>query len=121
MGLFSSLSPQTKGDVVPAGSITAPPISNKNSNSASPWSKWTSTAAYGIGGALVSGAVAGTAYYKRKDLTAGYGWATDHLKYVGTLWDEEALRIRLGVLMKMHEELGVVFKTCVYLPDCTNY
>ena len=81
----------------------------------SPWSKWASksTAAYGIGGALLSGAIAGTAYYKRNDLGAGYGWATDHLKYVGTLWDEATLRARLAALAKMNNELGIVFKTYV--------
>lgn len=47
------------------------------------WSRW-APAAYAVGGAMLAGAAAGGAYYKRNDIgagyTVGYTWATDHMK-----------------------------------------
>ena len=63
-----------------------------------------------MGGLLLGSAVAGAAYYKKDDLGVGYKWATDHLKYVGTLWDEEKLKNRLDRLVEIEEKLGVVFR-----------
>lgn len=60
---------------------------------------------------LAAGAAAGTAYYKRDDLTLGYTWATDHMKYVGNLWDEAKLRQRVENIISLEEELGVLFRT----------
>ncbi|KAG6903477.1 hypothetical protein C0995_005500 [Termitomyces sp. Mi166 len=73
------------------------------------WSPWAAPAAYAVGGALLAGAAAGSAYYKREDLSTGFSWATDHMKYVGNLWDEAALRKRVEALITMKEQAGVSF------------
>ncbi|EPT03644.1 hypothetical protein FOMPIDRAFT_1035267 [Fomitopsis schrenkii] len=92
----------------PRAAITAPPMAAQTSTSA--WSKW-APAAFAVGGALVAGAAAGTAYWKREELGIGYQWATDHMKYVGTLWDEGALHKRLDTLLSIERDMGVVFRT----------
>jgi hypothetical protein len=76
------------------------------------WGKW-APAAYAVGGALMAGAVAGTAYYRRDDIGSGYSWATDHMKYVRNLWDEDALQKRLQELIDAQVHLGVVFRAYV--------
>jgi hypothetical protein len=77
-----------------------------------PQSKWGS-AVYAVGGAILAGAVAGGAYYKRDDLTQGLSWATDHMKYVGNLWNEESLNQRVEALIDIEKERGVIFRTLV--------
>ncbi|KAG1833428.1 hypothetical protein EV424DRAFT_1532911 [Suillus variegatus] len=74
------------------------------------WAKW-APAAYAVGGALVAGAAAGTAYYRRDDIGSGYSWATDHMNYVRNLWDEEALRKRMRDLIDVQVHLGVTFRS----------
>ncbi|KAG1806643.1 uncharacterized protein HD556DRAFT_1436583 [Suillus plorans] len=74
------------------------------------WAKW-APAAYAVGGALVAGAAAGTAYYRRDDIGSGYSWATDHMNYVRNLWDEEALRKRMRDLVDVQVHLGVTFRS----------
>jgi len=64
----------------------------------------------GLGGLLISGATAGAAYYKRDDLGLGYTWATDHMKYVGNLWDEQQMKRRVKLLFEIEETMGVVFR-----------
>jgi hypothetical protein len=88
----------------PAGLLTNSPTTPGGSRN---WGKW---ATYG-GAVLAAGAAAGTAYYKRDDLALGYGWATDHMKYVGNLWDENALRKRVESVIDVEQELGVLFRT----------
>ncbi|KAI0050205.1 hypothetical protein FA95DRAFT_1555907 [Auriscalpium vulgare] len=95
----------------PAGLIAAPPAGEASAAaSGSPWAKW-APAAYAVGGALIAGAAAGTAYYKRGEITMGYSELTDHMKYVGTLWDEKALGDRLLKLVDVEKEHGVIFRT----------
>ncbi|KAG0709797.1 hypothetical protein DFH29DRAFT_14809 [Suillus ampliporus] len=96
--------PSTVPEKPPLLSITAPPTAESG------WGKW-APAAYAVGGALMAGAAAGTAYYRRDDIGSGYGWATDHLNYVRNLWDEEALQKRLRDLIGAQVHLGVVFRT----------
>ncbi|KAI0311967.1 hypothetical protein OF83DRAFT_1177073 [Amylostereum chailletii] len=74
------------------------------------WSKW-APAAYSVGGALLAGAAAGTAFYKRDELGSGYAAVLDHMKYVGNLWDDKALGARVDKLVKIEEDHGVVFRT----------
>ena len=105
-GLFSKSAPATSAKA-PVAAITAPPASPASS---APWAKWAVPAAYGVGGLLLSGAAAGAAYYKRDDLGMGYKWATDHMKYVGTLWDEEKLKKRVERLVEIENSLGVTFR-----------
>ncbi|KIM46388.1 hypothetical protein M413DRAFT_441480 [Hebeloma cylindrosporum] len=87
----------------PAPSPSQPPQSA--------WSKWAGPAAYAMGGALLAGAAAGGAYYKKDDLTQGLSWATDHMKYVGNLWDEAALDQRVEALIDIERDQGVIFRT----------
>ncbi|KAG6833916.1 hypothetical protein H0H87_007927 [Tephrocybe sp. NHM501043] len=79
--------------------------------SSSGWASWAAPAAYAVGGAVLAGAAAGSAYYKREDIGTGLNWATDHMKYVGNLWDEAALSRRIETLMTMKEKAGVTFHT----------
>lgn len=91
-----------------AATPTPPPQTNQTS--ASPW-KWAGPAAYAVGGAILAGAAAGGAYYKRDDLNLGFTWATDHMKYVGNLWDEAALKKRVDALIDTEEQESVLFRT----------
>jgi hypothetical protein len=91
----------------PATPITNAPTSLTSNNRN--WAKW---ASYG-GAVLAAGAAAGTVYYKRDDLALGYGWATDHMKYIGNLWDENAMRKRVESIIDIEQEMGVLFRTYV--------
>ncbi|KAJ7781068.1 hypothetical protein B0H16DRAFT_1496985 [Mycena metata] len=77
---------------------------------ASGWGKWAGTASYAVGGALLAGAAAGATYYKRNDLTLGYTWATDHMKYVGHLWDADESNKRVDFLIDAEEQQGILFR-----------
>lgn len=108
--LFSKSAGASAGaSKAPAAAITAPPTSPA-SPSGSSWAKWAVPAAYGLGGLLLSGAAAGAAYYKREDIVTGYTWATDHLKYVGTLWDQTKLKDRMKQLIEIEDSHGVTFR-----------
>ncbi|KJA29855.1 hypothetical protein HYPSUDRAFT_126823 [Hypholoma sublateritium FD-334 SS-4] len=74
------------------------------------WGRWAGPAAYAVGGALIAGAAAGGAYYKKDELTQGFSWATDHMKYVGNLWDDAALEERINALVDIERDHGVVFR-----------
>lgn len=76
------------------------------------WSKW-APAAYAVGGALIAGAAAGTAYYKRDDIGTSYTWVSDHMKYVGNLWSQAELEERLSKLLEIESRMGVLFHTYV--------
>ncbi|EGN93031.1 hypothetical protein SERLA73DRAFT_190177 [Serpula lacrymans var. lacrymans S7.3] len=91
---------------LPAASITS---SSMGTSSEAGWMKW-APAAYAVGGALIAGAAAGTAYYRRDDLGSGYTWATDHMKYVKNLWDEKTLQKRLDCLVEAEQNFGVLFR-----------
>ena len=84
-----------------------PPPSPSNEGG---WKKW-APAAYAVGGALLAVGAAGAAYYKRDEIGVGYKWAVDHMKYVGNLWDEAALKKRLEDLLQIEEKMGVMFRT----------
>jgi hypothetical protein len=105
LGMKSASTPGAQKS--PVAAITAPPKEGKKPGSS--WG-WGSTA-YAVGGALLAGAAVGTAYYKRDDLNSGLTWATDHMQYVGNLWDEGKLKNRVGRLMEAEEQLGIVFRT----------
>jgi len=74
----------------------------------SSWGGWTGAAV--VGGAILAGAAAGVAYYKKDDLTGGLNWASDHLKYVGNLWDNAALEQRVDALIDIERDHGVIFR-----------
>ncbi|KAI5117868.1 hypothetical protein M0805_006570 [Coniferiporia weirii] len=105
--MFSKSSPSSSAPAhAAAAAITAPPASTSGTS----WATWAAPVAYGVGGLLLSGAAAGAAYYKRDELGLGYKWATDHMKYVGTLWDENKLRKRVEKLVEIEKSLGVTFR-----------
>lgn len=98
-----------------------------SSNDSAPTSSWGIPAAFTVGGALLAAAAAaGGAYYKRDDLSQGYTWLMDHMKYAGNVWDESGLRRRVDALVDAHERYGILFQKCVLsgfdlensLPDC---
>lgn len=91
----------------PVASITAPTQESKKPGSSWGWG----SAAYGVGGALLAGAAAGTAYYKRDDLSMGLTWATDHMRYIGNLWDEGKLKNRVDSLIDVEKQFGIIFRT----------
>lgn len=108
-GSFASNNASSSSSSQPVAAITAPPSS---SDTTSGWAKW-APAAYTVGGALVAGAAAGGAYWRRQDIGVAHGWAMDHMKYVRNLWDEEALRRRVDMLIEIEKMEGVIFRTYV--------
>ncbi|KAF8605249.1 hypothetical protein BDV93DRAFT_490531 [Ceratobasidium sp. AG-I] len=104
--------------------IMAPPITQVTKSS-SPWSTWVPA----VGGAILAGAAAGTAYWKRNEVAqygaqvAGVGtWMRDHMQYVGNLWDEKTLAQRVDEVMQIAEEGGIAF--CNYytvIPPSKKY
>ncbi|KAJ7684005.1 hypothetical protein B0H17DRAFT_1073235 [Mycena rosella] len=111
-GAFAGLSAsKAAGPAAPARPATPPAAA------ASGWGKWAGTATYAVGGALLAGAAAGATYYKRDDLNLTFTWATDHMKYVGHLWDADALNRRVDFLVNAEAQEGVVFRNFyTYLP-----
>ncbi|KAH7887603.1 hypothetical protein F5I97DRAFT_1951604 [Phlebopus sp. FC_14] len=92
-----------------------PQITTAEAPAKSGWGRW-APAAFAVGGAVVAGA-AGAAYMRRDDISSGYSWAFDHMKYVRNLWDEGAMRKRLDGLLDAHATHGIIFKTFyVFLP-----
>ncbi|TFK55533.1 hypothetical protein OE88DRAFT_1709979 [Heliocybe sulcata] len=87
------------------------PLLTASANTTSAWQKWALPAAYAVGGIAVAGTAAGTAYWRREDLGLGYGWITDHLRYVGTLWDEKRLLRRVEKVLEIERDMGVMFRT----------
>jgi hypothetical protein len=91
----------------PVAAITAPTQESKKAASSWGWG----AAAATVGGALLAGAAAGTAYYKRDDLNVGLTWATDHMRYIRNLWDEDKLKRRVESLIHVETQFGIVFRT----------
>ncbi|KAI9069227.1 hypothetical protein FKP32DRAFT_1617478 [Trametes sanguinea] len=100
----------------PIASGAASSAQTTTASTTSVWQKW-APAAYAVGGALLAGAAAGTAYYKRDDIGVGYTWVSDHMKYVGNLWNQDELEARLSKLLEIESRMGVLFHTFyTYLP-----
>jgi hypothetical protein len=59
----------------------------------------------------MAGALAGTAYYRRADIETSYGALTQHMQYVGALWDKDASAERIRHLVEGETMHGVVFRT----------
>ncbi|KAG8937076.1 hypothetical protein FRC02_006276 [Tulasnella sp. 418] len=86
------------------------------------WTRFlTPTTGYTAGGILLASAAAGTAYYNRQQIGDSVNWAQDHLKYVGTLWDEKKLAGRVSSMIKLSKDKagggeGIIFRnfyTCL--------
>jgi len=96
---------KTGKELVQSVQTSTSPQSNTSSSKLG-WGSWAPAAL----GAVVAGAAAGAAFYKKEELTSSLGWAGDHLKYVGTLiWDDKALRRRIDTLIAIRKESGVHF------------
>ncbi len=95
-----------------AGKAAETRAASSASASTSSWSKW-APATFAIGGALLAGATAGAAYYKRDDLNHGYSWLMDHIKYAGNIWDEPGLRQRVDALVDAQENHRIIFQKYV--------
>ncbi|KAF8631606.1 hypothetical protein AX15_002353 [Amanita polypyramis BW_CC] len=104
--LFGALAGLSAGKVVEKAS----PAPETTQGPKTGWSKWAAPAAYAIGGAALAGAAVGSAWYKREDLGQGYQWATDHMKFIGNLWDEKVLQKRLNDLVGLEKSLGIYFR-----------
>ncbi|KAI0033340.1 hypothetical protein K488DRAFT_77953 [Vararia minispora EC-137] len=113
----------SSGATQTAGLLSAPPTDVPTQNSGSAWARWAAPAAYAVGGALLAGGIAGTAFYKRNDILSGYTYLQDHMRYVGNLWDETSLQRRMDGLLRAEQEHGVAFRTYYTLlpPDIRNH
>lgn len=74
------------------------------------WQRWGTTALAVGGAAIAAGAAASAAYYKKEEIGSGYTWATDHMKYVGNLWDEQELNKRLNTIVGYDKKMGILFR-----------
>ena len=94
-------------------SVAALPAPEPATGSGGFWQKW-GTTALTVGGAVIAaGAAASAAYYKKDEIGVGYMWATDHMKYVGNIWDETELNNRLDTITSYDKKMGILFRTCV--------
>ncbi|KAJ3764726.1 hypothetical protein FB446DRAFT_625238, partial [Lentinula raphanica] len=88
----------------PLAAITTPPTTETG------WGKW-APIVYAVEGVVTAtAATAGAAYGRRDDLGVGYIWATDHMKYVRNLWDEDALKRRIDALIEIEKKEPVIFR-----------
>jgi hypothetical protein len=102
--LFGALAGLSAGRA--AEQVSSPPDAPRTG-----WNRWAAPAAYAVGGAVLAGAAVGSAWCKRDDLGQGYNWATDHMKFVGVLWDEKALKQRVTDLIDLEKSHGILFRT----------
>ncbi|KAH9049123.1 hypothetical protein EDB84DRAFT_1261390 [Lactarius hengduanensis] len=98
-GLFGAFSQPTAKSPAPATSVPSP----------GGWGRW-GQAAFAVGGALVAGAAVGTAYYHRPNIESGYSALTEHMQYVGALWDKDALANRVRNLVEGETTHGILFR-----------
>lgn len=80
------------------------------------WQRWGKYAMFaGAAGAVAAGGAAAL-YSQRQNLTAGFGWVSSHLEFVGCLARTSELRNRLSELAKVQEDRGIKcvnFYTCL--------
>lgn len=80
------------------------------------WQRWGRYAMFaGAAGAVAAGGAAAL-YTNRQNISAGFGWVSSHLEFVGCLTRTSELRQRLERLVKVQEERGIKcvnFYTCL--------
>ena len=89
------------------GALPAPVSASTEDAAAVPkWQAWGKYAMFaGAAGAVVAGGAAAL-YSQREKLSAGWKWASDHLLFVGELFQPENLRKRVESLEKEFQERG---------------
>jgi hypothetical protein len=112
MGLGASLGskPSTRPPNPDQKLITAPPEQQPAAKSSGWGLKGWAPAIYGVGGAILAGAAAGAVYQRRSDVEQGWSWLSGHMQYVGNLWDDKAMKARVGNLIGVGKERGIVFR-----------
>ncbi|KAK5103872.1 hypothetical protein LTS08_003294 [Lithohypha guttulata] len=94
---------------VPAGALP-PPVSATNMADAAAAPRWSSWGKYamfaGAAGAVAAGGAAAL-YSQREKISAGWGWASSHLLFVGDLAKAERLRQRVDQVNKQCVERGI--------------
>lgn len=103
-GLFGAFS-QPAGTSTPSAVVRSAPAPSSPSQG-----RW-GQALYAVGGAMLAGAAVGTAYYHRPNIESGYGALTEHMQYVGALWDKDALARRVRNLVEGETKHGILFRT----------
>lgn len=90
-----------------AKALPAPPVASAADAAATPkWQNWGKYAMFaGAAGAVAAGGAAAL-YSQREKLSAGWGWATGHLLFVGDLAKPENLRKRVEAVEKIVSERG---------------
>lgn len=92
----------------PAGALPAPSAADVADAAASPrWQSWGKYAMFaGAAGAVAAGGAAAL-YSQREKISAGWGWASSHLLFVGDLAKAERLRQRVETVNKQCTERGI--------------
>lgn len=107
-GLFGAFSQpagkSTPGSTLPVELRIAPAPSSPSQG------RW-GQALYAVGGAMLAGAAVGAAYYHRPNIESGYGALTEHMQFVGALWDKDALARRVHNLVEGETKHGILFRT----------
>ena len=94
----------------PAGIRSAPAPALVPAPSSPSQGRW-GQALFAVGGAMLAGAAVGAAYYHRPNIESGYGALTEHMQYVGALWDKDALARRVRNLVEGETKHGILFRT----------
>ncbi|WFD36680.1 hypothetical protein MCUN1_003567 [Malassezia cuniculi] len=74
-----------------------------------PPSNWTKAILVGVGTMAVGLAGAGASMYAQKSVVDSYTWFTDHIAFVGNLWDEKGLYERIENCKKAHIPIHLVY------------
>lgn len=96
--------------MLPAAEKSAKAVSDSNADAAAAplWQKYGRVALFaGAAGAVAAGGAA--AYMKREQISEGWGWATSHLAFVGSLARPEELKKRLANIAKLSDTQDIGF------------
>lgn len=63
-----------------------------------------------MGAVALGAAAAGTAYYRREDFVNGWKWGSEHMRFVGNLWDTKAMEGRMVDMAELVQARGIGFR-----------